>query len=678
MRNEKAGTSWVGWIATAALVAALCASALHAAGPTLYVAALTPQGAAVSLGSGRATLRVAADEKTATLAVVYSNLSGPLSGAHIHAPDGTIVFDLDTTPVGADGTRTWTIVAAGAWTRDRLLAALHAGECYLNLHTAKYPTGEILGALRPTAGSTTFTPPPPPPALPTGTPSPRDAARFLIQATYGPTGADIAAVRKLGYRGWLGAQFRAPRRSHLAYIDTLPGEDLPSEHARESIWKQAIEGPDPLRQRVALALSELFVVSDRDDDLTGVEGIAAYMDLLSADAFGNFRKLLEDVTLSPAMGVYLDMLGSDREDPESGHKPNENFGREILQLFTIGLYELHPDGTLRLDGDGAPIPTYDQSAVEGMARVFTGWTFAGQDRSEDWRFEWPEAHWRRPMEAWAEHHESGPKTILGGVVIPGGRTAEADLDTALDTIFAHPNVGPFVCRALIQRLVTSNPSPAYVYRCGRAFANNGNGVRGDMRAVVRAILLDWEARAPQLIEQPGYGRLREPMVRFVALLRALGAKPPADGRFRYYWIDNDEWGVAQAPLRAPSVFNFFSPSFAQPGAITDAGLVSPEFQITTETSVFGNANFLHEVLFDGYADDDTRITLDYSQFTSARNDAELLDRVNTFFYGRRMPASTRAVFAKALADPDFPREKAERVRTVIWLVALSPDFAVQR
>jgi uncharacterized protein (DUF1800 family) len=662
------------------VVAALGAwvGAQSAAGASLYVAALAPQGDAVSLGSGRAVLQVDDGEQRGTLRVQYSNLSGPLAGAHIHAPDGAIVFDLDTTPLGEDGTRAWTVSGTGAWPRDRLLASLRAGECYLNLHTGKYPSGEIKGFLRPTSGSTTFTPPPPPPALPGGQPNPRDAARFLVQATYGPTSSDIARVRQRGYAGWIEDQLKLPMRSHLAYVDALPGEDLPSEHARESIWQQAILGSDQLRQRVALALSEIFVVSDRDDDLSGVEGIAAYMDLLSRHAFGNYRGLLRDVALSPAMGAYLDMLGSAKEDPESGRKPNENFPREILQLFSIGLYELHPDGTLRLDGAGAPIPTYDQATVEGYARVFTGWTFADQDHSEDWRFEWPEPRWRRPMEAWPEHHERGPKTLLGGVVLPGGATPEAELDAALATIFRHPNVGPFVCRQLIQRLVTSNPSPAYVYRCGRAFADNGRGVRGDMKAVVKAILLDWEARDPGLITEPGYGRLREPMVRFVALLRALEAKPPADGRFRYYWIDSDEWGVGQAPLRAPSVFNFFSPTFARPGAITAAGLVSPEFQITTETSVFGNANFLHAVLFDGWDNEDRQIRLDYSWLTLARNDAELLDRVNTLFYGRRLPAETRAVFQRALADRDFPRDKAERVPTLIWLVALSPDFAVQK
>src|SRR6185503_1847385 len=496
------------------------------------------------------------------------------------------------------------------------------------------------------------------------------------QASYGPTLADVADVQGRGYAAWIAEQLTLPRASHLAYVDALPGDhdDLPSEHARESLWKQAILGKDQLRQRVALALSELFVVSDRDDDLGGVEGIAGYMDVLARDAFGSFRTLMQDVTLSPAMGVYLDMLGNDREDTEGGRNPNENFGRELLQLFTIGLYQLHPDGTLRLGNDGLPVPTYDQETVQGFARVFTGWTFADQNHSEDWRFEWPEEQWRKPMELWPEHHSASAKKLLDGVVLPANGTAEADLAAALDNVFRHPNVGPFVCRHLIQRLVTSNPSPAYVYRCGQVFANDGTGARGNLGAVVRAILLDWEARAGELLDQRGYGQVREPAVRFVSLLRALHAKPPADGRFRYYWLGSAEWGINQVPLSAPTVFNFFEPGYAQPGVIANAGLVSPEMQITNETSVFGTANYLHAVLFDGYADDDTEIALDWSELTGPSTDAALLDRVDLLFYAGRMSAPTRATFTAMLADPDFPTDRLERAQTLVWVAALSPEY----
>ena len=381
------------------------------------------------------------------------------------------------------------------------------------------------------------------------------------------------------------------------------------------------------------------------------------------------------------MGVYLDMLSNDKEDPETGRNPNENYAREILQLFTIGLYKLHPDGSLQLDVNGLPIATYDQEVIKGFAQVFTGWTFAGQDRSEEWRFYWPEPDWRQPMEVWTEHHSTGAKQLLNGVVLPAGQTPQADLTAALDNIFQHANVGPFVCRHMIQRLVTSNPSPGYVYRCGQSFANslypNGQGVRGDMKAVLRTILLDWEARSTDVLNQQGYGKVREPIVRFVNLLRALKAQPPADGRFRYYWQASAEWGLNQAPLQAPTVFNFFEPTYSQPGAIAEAGIVAPELQITNETSVFGTANFLRGVL-EGYADDNTEITLDYSYLTSAGSTAVLLDRVNLLFYAGGMSSETRTILADALNDSDFPTNPVERALTLVWLVSLSPEFVVQR
>jgi uncharacterized protein (DUF1800 family) len=644
--------------------------------PLLLVAALTPQSGATTLGAGNATLLLASDKKSGAFRMSYGNLTGPLSGAHVHAPDGAIIFDIDTAAVQPDGSRTWAINDSGAWSRAQILAALDAGQCYVNLHTARFPAGEIKGLLRSGGGSVVFTPPPAPPALPGGKPTAAEAARFLRQATFGPTLADIADVQNRGYAGWIDGQLTKQRASHLAYVDALPGDpdELPSEHARESIWKQAIQGNDQLRQRVAFALSELFVVSDEDDDLGGVEAIAAYMDVLGKDAFGNFRTLMQDVTLSPAMGVYLDMLSNDKEDPATGRNPNENYARELLQLFTIGLYQLHPDGTLRLGNDGLPIPTYDQATVEGFAKVFTGWTFADQDRSDEWRFDWPEEQWRKPMELWPERHSTAAKKLLVPRVLPPGGTGEQDLASALDNVFGQSNVGPFVCRHLIQRLVTSNPSPAYVYRCGQSFANDGQGVRGNLGAVVRAILLDWEARSGTLLDQRGYGQVREPAVRFVSLLRALHAKPPQDGRFRYYWLGSAEWGIDQAPLQAPTVFNFFEPTYAQPGAIADAGLVSPEMKITNETSVFGTANYMHAVLFDGYADNDTEITLDWSELTGTSGDAALLDRVSLLFYAGRMSAATRATLALALADPDFPTDRSERAKTLAWLVSLSPEF----
>ncbi len=648
---------------------------------TLFLATLTPQGSAVSLAVGHGSLILAADELTAVLRRSYSNLTTTLTSEHIHAPDGQILFDLDTAPTAPDGSMTWTIGPVGIWSRAQILAALRAGQCYLNLHTVTYPNGEIKGFLRKSDGSITFTPPPAPPPAPAGPPNAFDASRFLVQATYGPTTDAITSLQSQTYSAWIEQQLTRPVVSHLAYVDALPhvpGEDLYHWEGRESIWKQAIQGTDQLRQRVALALSEVLVASSEDDGVNSAEAVTSYMDVLNRNAFGNFRQLLEEVTLSPAMGQYLDMMSNDKEDPTTGQKPNENYAREILQLFSIGLYSLHPDGTLQLDTMGLPIATYDQAVVEGFAKVFTGWTFANQDHSEEWRFYWPEPDWHNPMEIWNEHHSTSSKRLLDGVILPGSQSAPVELDAALDNVFQHANVGPFLCKGLIQRLVTSNPSPGYVYRCGQAFANNGTGVRGDMKAVVRAIYLDWEARSPDLITQQGYGKVREPMIRFVALLRALRAQPPADGRFRYYWQNNAEWGLNQVPLGAPTVFNFFDPTYSNPGAIAEAGLASPELYIINSTSIFGTPNFIGNVLFNGYADDDTEITLDYSYLTGAGSNSVLLDRVNQLFYAGRMSAGTRAILNTALTDPAFPTNPVERAQTLVWLVNLSPEFAVQR
>jgi uncharacterized protein (DUF1800 family) len=651
-------------------------------GGALFVAALTPQDGVLSLGSGQATLLLSADGAYGVLRFSYSNLTGPITSAHIHAPDGQILFDIDEAEVQPDGSRIWTFVDAGSWTRERILAALAAGQCYVNLHTARYPAGEIKGFLRRATGGSTFTPPPPPPQLPPGNPDAGGAARFLRQATFGSTLAEVADVQARGFRAWIAEQLTLPTASHLDYVDALPDDpgnpddDLFSYNARESLWKQMILGPDQLRQRVAFALSELLVVSDRTDELYDVSAIAAYMDLLTRDAFGNYRTVLEDVTLSPAMGAYLDMASNDREDPATGRNPNENYAREVLQLFSIGLYKLHPDGTLKLGPDGLPIPTYDQDEIRGFAKVFTGWTYAGQDHEQDWMFYYPNGDWRRAMEPWPEHHSSGPKLLLDGLTLPAGGTPQADLRAALDTIFRHPNVGPLVCRHLIQRLVTSNPSPAYVYRCGQVFDNDGAGVRGNLAAVVRAILLDWEARSTDVLQQPGYGQAREPMLRFVELLRALHAQPPADGRFRWYYISDPFYGISQMPLFSPTVFNFFEPTWAQPGPIAAAGLVSPELKLVDGTSVFGTPNFLRNVILYGAVDQGDPITLDWSELVAAATvgDAALIDRIDLLFYAGRMSAATRAAFAAALADPDFPTSEPDRVQTVVWLVMLTPEF----
>jgi len=650
-------------------------------GGTLFLAALTPQSGATSSGSGSSTLTLTQDQRAAILRFSHSGLTGPITSQHIHASDGSILFDVDTAPVQADGSRIWWIGPAGTFDTAEILAALRGGECYLNLHTAAYPAGEIKGFFRQSSGSQTFTPPPAPPALPPGPPTLEDAARFLLQATYGPRPGEAEALRQRGFASWLDEQLALPAASHLSYYDQLVagGEEPAPGLVRESFFDQAVQGPGQLRQRVVFALSELFVISDRDADLrNNPESMAAYLDLLAQHAFGSFRELLEAVTLSPAMGVYLDMAGSSKSIPEQGLNPNENYPREILQLFSIGLYELHPDGTLHLDTGNQPIATYDQDAVEALARAFTGWTLGGQSQIDPRRFFRPQRNFRIPMEPWAAFHDTGEKRLLGGALLPAGQNARTDLEQALDAVFLHPNVGPFVCRSLIQRLVASNPSPAYVYRCGQTFADNGAGIRGDLKAVLKAILLDYEARSATLATRQDAGHLREPAVRLAGLMRTLDAEP-RNGRWRFFaQLDRQGLSTGETPLRAPTVFNFFEPGYALPGEIAQAGLVSPEFQIATETTILGTAN-LHLTILGG-ADRNSPLRFDLTPFQppQAPTDEVLLDRVDLLLFGGSLSEATRGILRNALADPDFPRTGDPRVLTLLWLASLAPESVVQK
>ncbi|MFL6200130.1 MAG: DUF1800 family protein [Thermoanaerobaculia bacterium] len=651
-------------------------------GGTLFLATLTPQSGATSAGSGSSTLTLTRDGSAAVLRFSHSGLTGPITSQHIHASDGSILFDVDTAPVQADGSRVWRIEPAGTFDAAEILASLRGGECYLNLHTAAYPAGEIKGFFRQSSGSQPFTPPPAPPALPPGPPTLEDAARFLLQATYGPRPGEAEALQQRGFASWLDEQLALPAASHLADYDRLVagGEEPAPGLVRESFFDQAVQGPDQLRQRMVFALSELFVISDRDADLrNNPESLAAYLDLLAQHAFGSFRELLEAVTLSPAMGVYLDMAGSSKAIPELGLNPNENYPREILQLFSIGLYELHPDGTLHLDARNQPIPTYDQDVVEALARAFTGWTLGGQNQVDPRRFFRPQRNFRIPMEPWVAYHDAGEKRLFPGAVLPAGQSARTDLEQALDAVFLHPNAGPFLCRFLMQRLVTSNPSPAYVYRCGQAFGDNGTGARGDLKAVLKAILLDYEARSATLTARQDAGHLREPAVRLAGLLRTLDAEP-RNGRWRFFGqLDRQGLSTGETPLRAPTVFNFFEPGFALPGEIAQAGLVSPEFQIATETTILGTAN-LHLTVLLGGADRNSPLRFDLAPFQppQAPNDEALLDRVDLLLFGGSMSEATRGILRTALADPGFPRTGDQRVLTLLWLASLAPESVVQK
>ena len=532
-----------------------------------------------------------------------------------------------------------------------------------------------------------------------------DAARFLTQATFGPTLSEIAYLRQVGYAAWLGEQFAMPASYQTPYLDAAAPD--PGPFTRMEAWfRHALGGQDPfvpaivhrdqLRQRVAFALSEIFVVSDRNDALYQQPyGMAGYYDVLVRNSFGNYRQLLEEVTLHPAMGLYLSMMGNMKPDPVRNVRPDENYAREVLQLFSIGLVRLNPDGTPMRDAMGRTIPTYDQFTVKGFAHVFTGWNFADCPYYEGcWFNDYTAPSWRVPMVAYPAHHDTaGSKQLLdypgvalpAGVLGPGG-TAPGNLDAALDNIFRHPNVGPFIARQLIQRLVTSNPRPEYVARVAARFDDNGAGVRGDLRAVIQAILFDTEARLPSLPgsgrvrePHPRFGKVREPLLRLTHLWRALDAG--ANNGRTTEWAPEEYLG--QAPLRAPSVFNFFSPSYQPVGEPTALGLFAPELQLAT--------GFQLPITSDAYGDNVFRWYVGSPQGTVrsirvdlgrdaplAANPAALLDRYDLLFMSGQMSSRMRQLLLAHLQGVPNTNGGRDRVQEALYLIVNSPEYTVQK
>lgn len=547
----------------------------------------------------------------------------------------------------------------------------------------------------------------------------QEAARFLHQATFGATESEIRTLMRDGYAAWLNTQFGRSQALHRNDIDRRDAEREAAGEGRagqgdflESWWSQAVTGRDQLRQRVAFALSQIFVVSFLDDTVAGYpRGVASYYDMLGQHAFGNFRELLEAVALHPMMGLYLSHLRNQKEDPLTGRMPDENFAREVMQLFTIGLYELQPDGTLRL-ADGAPVETYGDEDVKGLARVFTGWSwYAGSspaDRTSR-RFRGGDPHpdrdWR-PMQAYNRHtpgtdyHSTSAKHFLGRTIPEQGDRPdpEGDLRIALDTLFHHPNTAPFFCRQMIQRLVSSNPSPGYVARCVQAFDGGGfagSGTRGDMKAVIAAILLDQEARDLQ----PGHahaGRLREPVLRLANWMRAFRVHA-REGRFRGIGnTDDPASSLGQTPMRAPSVFNFYRPGYTPPNtALADAGLVAPELQLVHEVSVAGYLNYLR-----GWVPPSTsssrQLEQDYSaELALADQPAALVDRVDLLLAAGQLSPQVRAQIVAAVESRTIPAPRRDssgkvtnqsqidsarrdRVSLAIFLTMASPDYLVLR
>jgi uncharacterized protein (DUF1800 family) len=664
---------------------------LSVGAPTkLYLAHLRPPAGLGSTGSGTSTLLLAGDEASASVRYNFTNLSSAKTGAQIRGPGDVVLFTIPAAPE-ADGSYNWVLTDVGAVTVAQQVEALKSGGVYFRLDTSKFPTGEIRGTYAFATGSETFTPPLDPPALPGGAPTAQDAQRFLTQATFGPTTAQITALQAQGFDSWLEQQFNTPTNSIYAEVyrrattSAAAADELIGSRITEAWWRYAITGNDQLRQRVAFALSEIFVVS-RVEEAIDVQpaGLASWHDMLANNAFGNFRKLLEDVTLHPIMGQYLNMRGNRKPVSPNFTAPNENYAREVLQLFSIGVHQLHPDGTLKLNAAGLPIDSYGQDVIEAFSHVFTGWdtdpvpvvipTLADGNVNSSYI---------KPMTVRAGNHSNDAKVLLNGFTIPANAshttvTSNNELALALDNIFFHPNVGPFISRRLIQRLVTSNPSPAYVYRVSKVFNDDGAGVRGNMKAVIKAILTDYEARSTVFLGNAGYGKLREPLLRVSHIVRAFNPVSVSG----IYKIQNTDTQLGQTVYRSPTVFNFFEPDYIASGAPTSANLFTPEMQILTETTALTSANTIYSGIYASWTGGDVtlNITNEINLIDNTTEVNQLLDDLSLRMMGGQMPAAMKtriATYVNGLPNTTTTN-KRDRARALIHLVVSSSQFAHQK
>ena len=510
-----------------------------------------------------------------------------------------------------------------------------------------------------------------------------DAARFLTQATYGPTVAEISRLRALGYSEWLRQEFNKTATSARPYLETVnsarlsAGQGGISQNQRLDRWfHTAATGNDQLRQRVAFALSQILVISDQNSSLGGEPiQISEYWDILARNAFGNYRELLDQTTWNPSMGKYLSHFRNQKESTDGLRQPDENYAREVMQLFTIGLIERNLNFTPILSG-GQPIPTYDQNVVTNYAKVFTGFNYNNATTISNG------TNTYLRMTCIESAHDANAKTVVGGTVLPAGQNCPDDVDDGLDLLFAHPNIAPFISRQLIQRFTTSSPSSAYIQRVAQKFNNNGFGERGDLSAVIKQILLDPDARNAPTANS---GKAREPLLKLTAIWRAWGAQMPAADEYGNVpmGMTNPSGTFGQRPLGADTVFNFYEPDFQQPGAIADAGLFSPEFQTLDESTIVSSANSLYSYAYNSYVGmsnpPSNRPLLDIAPLTSLGTDyAAMVDEVNRRMLYGTMSANMRSVLINAVTFMDGNVSTSERARSIIYLVAISPEFAVQR
>lgn len=504
------------------------------------------------------------------------------------------------------------------------------------------------------------------------------AARLLDQTTFGPTLTDIQHVETVGLNAYLNEQFSAAPTT-LPLIAATPPTPCTNNLVpclQSEWWQTTLTAPDQLRQRVAFALAEMFVISSNS---VNSRAVVAYQNTLLNDAFGNFYDIMKDVTLSPGMGAYLNMLNSNKPTVVNGvtQIANENYARELMQLFTMGLFLLTQDGSVAVDWTGNPIPSYTQDQVQAFSRAFTGWTYATSTGGSPTKFPNGTANYTMPMVAVESAHDTGSKTLLDNVVLPPGQTAAQDLDGALHNIFNHSNVGPFVCKQLIQHLVTSDPSPAYVSRVAQVFANNGSGVRGDMKAVLTAILMDSEARAGDTNPNADGGHLREPVFWLAAVMRGLSftnndatAGNDVIANASYNTVGNYTANLSQRPYASGSVFNFFPPGYVIPGTKINA----PEFGIENTATAVLRLSLANTVVYNGISGFKVDLSSTSPLGQMASNPGNLVDALGIIFMHGQMSSQMRSAIVSHISSLT---DMGQRVRVATYLVITSSQYKIE-
>jgi len=702
----------------------------------VFIGIFSPQGDAVTSATGTMSLILRGDNKQAVLSYNFFNLSSEQTDQHIHlSPSGTVIRDVEIS--GPVSGMTWDLTPGGIFvTRQQMLDSLFAGELYLNIHTSNFPAGEITASL---IYDEAVQPPEQTPL--TAEDVDRDIIRFLSQATFGaspdsynrlraqiePDGSNRMQV----YNAWLEAQFATPQSSLLELTDAskeIFSTNNGWQDRRDAFWTMAVFSKDQLRQRVAFALSEILVIGDDLNKIrSAYRGAADYWDTLGENSFGTYRKALEDASRHTIMGVWLSHLRNRKADPTRGFFPDENYAREIMQLFSFGLVQRQSNGAIKLGNDNLPIATYDNDVIQQMARVFTGLGMSAREDSgeliENNRFTLGDTvndyqyRWTEPMKFFPEHHEFGEKVLFSDkgsrLVIPENSqeteaAADAELAQVLDNIVGHSTTAPYISRILIQRLVTSNPSADYIARVSAAF-----GEDGDMKAVIKAILLDSEARNPGVANSTSFGKVKEPILRITNLLRLLDGGsdialddstngldlPFANHYERFATILRiGDIDIGQHALGSPTVFNFFSPDYAPTGELALNSLVAPELEINTESRMFATLNIMDRLLARGFvrsnADDNVSYTLDqlrveisYSQLddiwnSTAGSDQDkataVVDFLDFYLNSGQLKAQddtdTRAIIIDIVRDANVN----QRFNLAVYGMINSPAVVVQK